>query len=125
MTFVLDTAASIALDGNQRSMWVRLKAAEASNDPPVTHAGVLGQAWRGDPRQARMARAIRSIDVRPLDKALGRAVGELLAATGLADVIDAAVVLLSSDGDEVITSDLDDFERLAFAAGHHVELVRP
>lgn len=63
--------------------------------------------------------------MRQLDKALGTAAGELLAAAGLSDVIDAAVALLSADGDEIVTSDLEDFEQLVLAAGQHVELVRP
>ena len=56
---------------------------------------------------------------------LGRDAGEFLAATGLSDVIDAALVLLSADGDEIVTSDLDDFEQLVLTTGRHVELVRP
>ena len=42
----------------------------------------------------------------------------------LADVIDAALVLLADDGDQIITSDPDDLEPLAAASGHHVEIVR-
>ena len=125
MTLVLDGAALIALDRNERPMWARLKGAQIAGELPITHAGVLGQAWRGGPRQARLARALEGIDVRPLDKALGRAAGELLAAAGLSDVIDAAVVLLSADGDEIVTSDLDDFGQLAATTGRHVELIRP
>ncbi len=92
---------------------------------PLTHAGVLGQVWRGGPRQARLSRALRGLDVRPLNESLGRTAGELLGATGLSDVIDAAVVLLSMDGDEVITLDREDFEQLVAASGRHVELIRP
>lgn len=125
MTLVLDTGALIALERNERSMWRRLKAAETDGEPPVTHGGVLGQAWRGTPRQARLARALQGIDVRPLDAALGRAAGELLGATRTSDVIDAAVVLLSADGDDIVTLDLDEFESLAAGAGRHVELIRP
>ena len=125
MTLVLDSGALIALERNERAMWVRLKAAEIAGEPPVTHGGVLGQAWRGGPRQARLARALQGVDVRPLDRALGRASGELLGATGTSDVIDAAVVLLSADGDEIVTMDRDDFEDLVAAAGRHVELLRP
>lgn len=125
MTLILDSGALIALDRDERSVWVRLKAAHADGELPVTHAGVLGQAWRGGARQAQLARAVQGIEVRPLDTPLGRAAGELLAATGLSDVIDAAVVLLSVDGDEIVTSDIEDLERLARAAGRHVELVRP
>jgi predicted nucleic acid-binding protein len=125
VTLVLDSAALIAVERNERPMWARLKAAQIAGELPVTHAGVLGQAWRGGPRQARLARALEGIDVRPLDDALGRAAGELLAAAGLSDVIDAAVVLLSADGDEIVTSDLEDFEQLAATTGRHVELLRP
>jgi hypothetical protein len=125
LTLVLDSAALVALERNERPMWTRLKAAQIAGDPPLTHAGVLGQAWRGGPRQARLSRALDGIDVRPVDEPLGRAAGVLLGSTGLADVIDAAVVLVSSDGDDIVTLDRDDFQRLVAASGRHVELIRP
>jgi len=125
MTLVLDSGALIALEREGRPMWTRLKAAQLTGDVPVTHAGVLGQVWRSDPRQARLARALRGIDVRPVDQRLGRSAGALLGKAGLSDVIDAAVVLLSTDGDDIITSDPGDLSRLAAASGRHVELIRP
>lgn len=106
-------------------MWIRLKAAQIAGDVPVTHAGILGQAWRGGPRQARLSLALAGIDVRPLDVPLGLASGELLGTSGTSDVIDAALVLLSADGDDIVTSDLDDFRILSSAIGRHVELIRP
>ena len=106
-------------------MWTRLKALETAGELPITHGGVLGQVWRGGPRQARLAGAVEGIDIRPVDKRLGRAAGELLGATGLSDVIDASLALLSTDGDEIVTLDLDDFEILVTATGRHVELIRP
>lgn len=125
MTLVLDTGALVALERNERSMWIRLKAAYLGGDLPLTHAGVLGQVWRGGPRQARLSRALAGIDVRALDEQTGRKAGQLLAAAGLSDVIDAAVVLLAQDGDEIVTSDHDDLGRLALASGRHVELIHP
>lgn len=125
MTLVLDAGALIALDKNERPMWARLKAARAAGEIPVTHGGVVAQVWRGGARQARLARTLAGIDVQPLDQPLGKATGELLAATGLSDVVDAAVVLLAHDGDDIITSDPDDLARLARSTGRHVELVRP
>ena len=125
MTLVLDSGALVALERNERSMWVRLKAAGLDDELPVTHAGVLGQVWRGGPRQARLSQALGGIDVRALDEPLGRAVGQLLATSGSSDVIDAAVVLLAHDGDEIVTSDRDDLEQLASALGRHVELIHP
>ena len=125
MTLVLDSGALIAIERNERSMWARLKAAEVARELPLTHGGVVGQVWRGGPRQARLARALQGVDVRPLDRALGRAAGELLARTRSSDVIDAAVVLLAADRDDVVTLDRRDFEVLVRAAGRHVELIRP
>lgn len=125
MTLVLDSGAMIALERDERPMWARLKGALVAGEVPVTHAGVLGQVWRGGPRQARLSRALDGVDVRPLDDPLGRGTGELLGVTGLSDVIDAALVLLSSEGDEIITADRRDFEQLVAASGRHVELIRP
>jgi hypothetical protein len=125
VTLVLDSAALIAVERNERSMWARLKGAETASEIPVTHGGVVGQVWRGGPRQARLARALQGVDVRPLDRALGRAAGELLAGARSSDVVDAAVVLLAADGDDIVTLDRSDFENLVRAAGRHVELIRP
>ncbi len=125
MSVVLDSGALVALERNERSMWIRLKAAQIEGDPPLTHGGVLGQVWRGGPRQARLSQALAGVDVRPLDEALGRAAGQLLGAAGLTDVVDAAVVLLAHDGDEIVTMDHDDLERLAATLGRHVELIHP
>lgn len=125
MSLVLDSGALVALERNERAMWIRLKAAQTEGVLPLTHAGVLGQVWRGGPRQARLSEALQGIDVRALDEPLGRAAGQLLRAAGLSDVIDAAVVLLATDGDEIVTANPDDLEQLAAASGRHVELIHP
>ncbi len=125
MKVVLDSGALIALERNDRAMWRRLKAAQLAGDVPVTHGGVVGQAWRGrGPRQSLLVKALAGIDVRALDDALGRAAGELLALSRSSDVIDAALVLLADDQDLIVTSDVDDIEPLALAAGSDVELIR-
>jgi hypothetical protein len=125
VTLILDTAALIALDRNERAMWTRLKGLAQTGRLPVTHGGVVGQAWRGGPRQARLATALAGIDVKPLDEELGRTAGALLGATRMADVVDAALALLAVDGDEIVTLDTDDMEILVAATGQHVELIRP
>ena len=125
MSLVLDSGALIALEKNDRAMWSRLKAALLAKSVPLTHGGVVGQAWRGGgPRQALLARALEGIDVRPLDESLGRAAGSLLARDDSIDVIDAALVLLADDGDDIVTSDAEDLEPLAARLGRHVELLR-
>ena len=124
MTFVLDTGALIAIERNDRPMWRRLKSALLASEIPVTHGGVVGQAWRGrGPRAALLAKALASVDVRPLGEDLGKRAGELLARAKKSDVIDAALVLLASDGDAIVTSDADDLEALARAAGRLVDLI--
>jgi hypothetical protein len=125
MKLVLDSGALIALERNDRAMWRRFKAAVIAGTPAVSHGGIVGQAWRGQgPRQALLAKALAGVEVRPLDEAAGRAAGHLLATTHGSDVIDAALALLADDGDRIVTSDPDDIEPLAAAAGRHVELVR-
>ena len=125
MTLILDTGALLALERNERPMWIRLKAALAEGELPVTHAGVLGQAWRRGPRQARLSAALAGIEVRSIDETIGRLAGQLLAKAELTDVIDAAVALFAVDGDDIVTSDHDDLERLANTLGRHVELIHP
>lgn len=60
-----------------------------------------------------------------MDSSQGSAAGLLLAVAGLSDPVDAAVVLLAVDGDEIVTSDTDDFEVLASASDRYVELIHP
>ena len=125
MTFVFDSGALIALDRNDRAMWRRLKSAFLASEIPITHGGVVGQAWRGPgPRSALLAKALAGLDVRPpRGEDLGKRAGELLARAKKSDVIDAALVLLASDGDAIVTSDADDLETLARTARRLVDLI--
>jgi hypothetical protein len=124
MTLVLDTGALIALERNDRPMWRRLKSSLLLNQIPLTHGAVVGQAWRGrGSRSALLALAIASMDVRAIDETLGKHAGELLARAKTADVIDAALVLLCEDGDEIATSDPVGLKRLAQAAGRFIDLL--
>ena len=114
---MLDAGALIALDRHDAAMWGRLAAARAARRPLLSHAGIIGQVWRQPARQARLARVVRAIDVRPLTLEIAKQVGLLLAATGHADVHDSALALLCEDGDTVLTSDVDDLGELLWAAG--------
>jgi hypothetical protein len=125
MRLIFDNGALIALERNDRAMWRRLKLALVAEEVPLSHGGIVGQAWRGrGPRQALLAKALDGMEIRPLDRALGRAAGELLASAGRSDVVDAALVLLADDGDQIVTSDPHDIEPLARAACRHVDLIR-
>ncbi len=123
MTLVLAAGALIAVERGDRELLALLKR-ERQGRAPLTHGGVLGQVWRGGQgRQAGLARLLPGLDVQPLDETLGRKAGVLLGAAGSTDVIDAAVVVLSRDGDDILTSDPDDLRAHAQAAGRHVELI--
>jgi hypothetical protein len=125
MRLVLDSSALVALERNDRAMWRRLKSALLASHVPVTHGGVVGQVWRArGSRQALLAKALEGVDVRPLDDRLGREAGAVLALARMSDVIGAAVVLLARDGDQVVSSDVEDLQALAQSAGLDIELVR-
>lgn len=124
MTLVLDAGASVAVERADRQVVALLKAERLAGRAPRTHGGVVAQVWRGETgRQASLARLLAGVEVVPIDGSLGRRAGVLLGRGGAADVVDACVVLLAADGDDVITSDPDDLRSLAVAAGVHIELI--
>lgn len=124
MTVVLDAGALVAIERGDREMVAIIKRERQAGRVPVTHGGVVGQVWRGGSgRQANLARLLPGVDVQPVDDELGRGAGVLLAAARKSDVIDAAVVLLANDGDEIFTADSDDLAALAGAAGRHVDVI--
>jgi hypothetical protein len=67
------------------------------------------------------ARVLAGVEVLPLDD--GRSVGQLLAASGTADVVDAHVALVAHSGDRMLTSDPHDLARLVEARGVRVEVI--
>ena len=84
--------------------------------------GVVAQIWRrGSGRQAEVSRLLGGVDVRALDEDLGKKAGVLLGRSGTADAVDAALVCLAADGDDILTSDPEDLRTLAEAAGVHVD----
>ncbi len=73
-------------------------------------AGVVAQAWRGGPRQARIARLLADpvTAVPALDDPTARAVGLLCGRSGHPDVVDVHVALHArGHGAAVVTSDPD------------------
>jgi hypothetical protein len=89
---------------------------------PVTAAGRIA-THDANHRQANVARLLRGVEVAPLDQALGKRVGLLLARSRSSDAIDASVVLLANDGDAILTSDSEDLRRLSAAASLNVDIV--
>jgi hypothetical protein len=121
---VLDAGAFLAVERGDREVVALVKRERLAGRSPVTSGGVVAQVWRGGhSQQAPVARLLAGVDVAPIDDSLGRQAGILLARADRSDAIDATVVCLAADGDDILTSDPDDLRTLAEVAGIHVELI--
>jgi hypothetical protein len=121
---VLDAGAFVAVERGDRDVVALVKRERLAGRVPVTNGGVVAQIWRGGSgRQVPVARLLAGVDIAPIDNSLGRRAGMLLSRTGGADAVDAAVVCLAADGDDIVTSDPGDLRLLAETAGVHVELI--
>ena len=121
---VLDAGAFVAVERGSRDIIALVKRERLTGRPPVTSGGVVAQVWRGgNGRQVPMTRLLAGTEVAPVDDRLGRRAGMLLARSGQSDAIDATVVCLAADGDDILTSDPGDLRALAEAAEIHVELI--
>jgi predicted nucleic acid-binding protein len=125
LRLVLDTGALLAVERGDRDTMALLKRELLARRVPLTHGGVVAQAWRGAAgKQANLARLLNAVQVVALDDRLGRLAGALRGRARKADAIDAAVALLAADGDVILTSDPNDLRPLAASAALHVDLVR-
>lgn len=95
MSLVLHAGALIAVERGDRETAAVIEVARQDGRDVIVPAGVVGQAWRGGGRQARLARLLNARDVlvEPLTDAGARAAGVLCGAAGTADVVDASVML--------------------------------
>jgi hypothetical protein len=114
--YTLDTAALIALERGEERIGALLVRTLAMPDAMLhIPAGVLAQAFRGGPRQARLSRLLKhpQTSVVPLDAVVAQVVGMLLGARGADDVVDASVVVCARRYRQpVVTSDPQDLRRL-------------
>lgn len=111
----LDAGALLGVERRSARMTALLDLARANGRLLRIPAPVVAQVWRGGPRSAAIARLLGAPDVTvvPLDHRQARAVGVVLAHSGTADVVDAAVIVCAREhGDAVVTSDPDDLRRL-------------
>jgi predicted nucleic acid-binding protein len=112
----LDAGALLALDQPSKAilMQARLEEVRRRGGTICIPVGVVAQAWRG-PRQARLARLIKSpdVDIALMTLSVARAVGALCAEGGHDEVIDVHVALCARErGHAVVTSDPDDIARV-------------
>ena len=124
MTLILDAGAFLAVERGDRDVVALVKRERLARRSPISHGGIVAQIWRGGSgRQTEVARLLAAVDVKALDQDLGKRAGVLLGRSGVNDAVDAALVCLAADGDDILTSDPEDLRRLAEAAGVHIDLV--
>jgi hypothetical protein len=124
MALVLDAGALIAYERGDDRVVGLLREAQHDEIPVRTSAAVVAQVWRDGARQARIARVLAGASEEPLDPDRARAVGVLLGANGTSDLVDAAVVDVAEEGDEILTADPEDIAALARSAGLRVLVTR-
>jgi len=114
---VLDAAALIALERNDRSIWAALKLAVAQGSDVIVPSTALAQVWRGTGAQAQLAKALPFCVIATFDP-VARNVGELCGRSRTNDICDAHVALIASrHGEFLYTSDVPDMRRLLATCG--------
>lgn len=121
----MDAGALIHVEGNPRGrVYGACRDVLEAGVPALLPTVVLAQVWRAGPRQAPLAMLRRMCRSVPFTEDVAEAVGRLLARSGTADVVDAAVIIAAiSHGGAVLTSDPGDLKLLADAAGASVPLI--
>lgn len=125
MKVVLDAGAFVAIEKRDRRIGAMLRVLQRQRVPLWTSSAVVAQIWRDGRKQALVAQVLDGVGVRALAPGNDRRSGELLGRARTSDVIDAHVALITDDGDQVITSDPDDLERLLRARDVDASVVVP
>ena len=113
---ILDAGFLISVDRSERAAQAFLTAASRSEAALHTTEPVVAQVWRNGSRQVRLTAFLKTIVIHPLDD--GRPVGQLLAQTETADVVDAHLVITAVRlGHDILTGDPDDLTTLSAVLG--------
>jgi len=112
MALVLDAGGLIAIDRLDRAVGAMLRVAQQEKLPVRTSAAVVAQVWRNGSLQVNLARVLAGVDAATLDGVRGRSVGEILALSRTADVVDGHLGLVVQSGDTVLTSDAKDIKKI-------------
>ncbi len=124
MNAAYDAGVLVAADRNESMTWLKHRRRLQRGFVPLVTAPVVAQVSRS-PRQVHLRRFLASCRVVDFTGADAHAVGELLARSNTSDVTDAHLVLTASRADaRVVTSDVDDIERLMTAVERPVPVER-
>jgi predicted nucleic acid-binding protein len=109
----LDAGALIAYERGDTRIREILATAYARGFVPTIPAIALAEVWRGDAKDARVARLLKASAIEVVDERSARATGRLRRATPGAGTIDACIAVgVRERGDAIATSDADDMRAL-------------
>ncbi len=121
---ILDAGAFIAIERNDRSTVALLKAAQKNSISLRSNGGVVAEVWRGGSgNQVLLARLLAAVELLPVDGDLGRSAGVLIQDAGGGSAIDATVVTIAREGDQIVTSDLSDIQALVNSSGRGIKII--
>ena len=124
MTAVYDAGVLIAAERNDRGVWADHRARLEAGIVPVTTAPVAAQVLRS-PHQVQLRRLLRGCEIVAFGPEQAEQVGSLLARAKASDVVDAHIVLTAAKtGSTVVTSDVEDLERLSKALPQPIAIRR-
>jgi len=110
-----DTGALVAIERRRRPMLALMTDALDRGLRITVPTCVVGEWWRGQRGPA--ARILDAVVLEPLSVSLAKTAGEAMAIVRGATLVDAVVVASAAlRGDVVLTSDVDDLERIRDAA---------
>jgi predicted nucleic acid-binding protein len=105
----LDAGALIAYERGGERIREVLAVGYARGLVPTIPAIALAEVWRGDAKDARVARLLKACSIEPVDERVARAAGKLRRAIPGAGTIDACIVVgVRRRGDAIATSDPED-----------------
>jgi predicted nucleic acid-binding protein len=109
----LDAGALIAYERGQERIRKILEVGYERGFVPTIPAIALAEVWRGDAKDARVARLLKACSIELLDEAVARQAGSLRRATPGANAIDACIAVgVRRRGDAIATSDPRDMRAL-------------
>ena len=115
---MIDAGLLIAIDRDEPDAKEFIEATRLEDEPLRTTAPVVAQVWRDGARQARLARFLPTLDIRPFASDQYQDVGKLLRESGTSDVVDAHLLACAIYlGDRIITADVGDFVQLSAHLG--------
>lgn len=123
MAVLLDAGALMAFEKSNPTVLALLRHAQIRSIPVRTTSGVTAQVWRDRSTHVRLARLLRGVDEVAIDPTSSPRVGSVLATSRTSDVVDASLIEIAVDGDEVISTDARDLAHLARCTGKRISII--